>query len=181
MRKLLLIPICFVALVVPIAVLAGGGQGGFDSVVNSIESRYHVQATRIPFLGLISLISQRATQDGVGNLHVAEFGHFSAQVDGEELNRMVEDKLGNGWERIIRETSRHPSSEATGRSGENADEETLIFMRPEGNRMGLFVVDLDGQEMDVVQVSVDPDHLNDSIGHYSHHRDDNDHDPDASD
>ena len=32
--------------------------------------------------------------------------------------------------------------------------------------MGLFVVDLDGNEMDVVQVSVDPDHLNESIGQY---------------
>ncbi len=50
--------------------------------------------------------------------------------------------------------------------------------------MGLFVVDLDGHEMDVVQVSVDPDHLNQNIGHYEHHHDsdsDGDHDPGASD
>jgi hypothetical protein len=31
-------------------------------------------------------------------------------VDGDELNRMVEEKLGAGWERIIRETSRHGAS-----------------------------------------------------------------------
>ena len=36
--------------------------------------------------------------------------------------------------------------------------------------MGLFVVDLDGQEMDVVQVSVDPEHLNENLGHYSQPR-----------
>jgi hypothetical protein len=35
--------------------------------------------------------------------------------------------------------------------------------------MGLFVLDLDGQEMDVVQVSVDPKHLNESLGKYEHH------------
>ncbi len=35
--------------------------------------------------------------------------------------------------------------------------------------MGLFVLDLDGHEMDVVQVSVDPNHLNESIGKYEHH------------
>ena len=62
-------------------------------------------------------------------------------------------------------------------------EQTLIFMHPEGNRMGLFVVDLDGNELDVVQVSVDPDHLNQSIGQYSHHHEDDDHnnDHDVSD
>jgi hypothetical protein len=73
-------------------------------------------------------------------------------MDGDELNRMVEEKLGAGWERIIRETSR------------KGNEQTLIFIHPEGNRMGLFVVDLDGHEMDVVQVTVDPDHLAERIG-----------------
>ena len=50
--KLLWIPVCCVALLVPVAVLAGGGQVGFDGVVNTLESRYHAHATRIPFLGL---------------------------------------------------------------------------------------------------------------------------------
>lgn len=157
MRRYLWVLICFVALLVPVAVLAGSGEGGFDGVVSSIESRYHVRATRIPFLGVISLISQGATHDGVRGLHVAEFEHFRGPVDGEELNRMVEEKLGAGWERMIRETSRH------------GDEQTLIFTRPEGQRMGLFVLDLDGHELDVVQVSVDPDHLNQNVGRYEHH------------
>ena len=153
------IPICFVALLIPVVVLAGGGATGFDGVVSSIESRYHAHATRIPFLGLVSLIAGKATHEGVANLHVAEFDNFTAQVDGEELNQLVAQKLGQGWERMIRETSR------------KGGEQTLIFMRPEGKRMGLFVVDLDGHEMDVVQVSVDPDHLNESIGHYEHRHD----------
>jgi hypothetical protein len=37
--------------------------------------------------------------------------------------------------------------------------------------MGLFVVDKEANEMDVVQVSVDPKHLDDDIGHYRHHHD----------
>ena len=159
MRRLLWIPICFVALLIPVVVLAGGGQGGFDGVVNSLESRYHAHATRIPFLGLISLISHKATHGGVGSLHVAEFDNFTADVDGNELNQIVEEKLGSGWERIIRETNRH------------GGEQTLIFIHPEGQRMGLFVLDKDGNEMDVVQVSVDPTHLDDDIVHYSHHHD----------
>jgi len=34
--------------------------------------------------------------------------------------------------------------------------------------MALFVLDLDGHEMDVVQVSVDPERLNETIGRYEH-------------
>jgi hypothetical protein len=156
MRRLWLIPLGLIALLIPVSVVLAGGEGGFDGVVRSIESRYHVRATRIPFMGLISMISEKATQKGVSDLHVAEFESFSGPVDGDELNRMVETKLGSGWERIIRETSH------------NGDKQTLIFIRPQGERMGLFVVDLDGHELDVVEVSVDPNHLNENIGHYGH-------------
>jgi hypothetical protein len=159
-----ILPVAFFALLVPVAVLAGGGSG-FDGVVTSIESRYHEHATRIPLLGLASLVARKATHGGVCGVHVAEFEHFATPVDGDELNGMVEQKLGQGWERIVRETSR------------NGHEQTLIFAHPEGSRMGLFVLDLDGQEMDVVEVSVDPDHLNQTIHHYEH----SDHGGDASD
>lgn len=153
MRRFLLIPVCFVALLVPVAVLAGGGEGGFDGVVRTIETRYHVHATRIPFLGLISIVARKANTGGVSNMHVAEFEDFSADIDGEELNQLVETKLGAGWERVIRETSRKGESQ------------TLIFMHPEGRRMGLFVLDADGNDLNVVQVSVDPNYLTETVNH----------------
>jgi hypothetical protein len=156
LNRLWLVPIGLIALALPAAVLAGGGEGGFDSVVHSIEGRYHVHATHIPFLGLISLVSKKATHGGVANLHVAEIDAFTQQVDGNELNQLVEEKLGSGWERMVRETSKY------------GHDQTLVFTRPEGDKMGLFVVDLDGNEMDVVQVSVDPKHLDDDINSYSH-------------
>lgn len=157
MRKLIFIPICLVALLIPVAVLAGSGERGFNGVVNCIEAQYHAKATRIPMMGLISFIARAASRDGVRNMHVAEFEDFSADVDGNELNRMVEEKLGHGWERVVRETSNHGGSQ------------TLIFMRPEGVRMGMFVLDADGHELDVVQISVDADHLSQQIAHYDHH------------
>jgi hypothetical protein len=164
MRHLWLIPFGFMALAIPAAVMAGGSETGFDAVVNSIESRYHAHATRIPFLGLISLVAGKATHRGVNGIHVAEFESFTEDVDGQELNNLVERHLGAGWERMIRETSR------------KGNEQTLIFVHPEGSRMGMLIVDLDGHEMDVVQVSVDPDHLNENIGHYSHHHGDDEDD-----
>ena len=150
-------------IVVPWIAHAAGGGGGFDGVVNSIEHRYQVHATRIPCMGLASLIAGAATHGGVAGVNVAEFEHFDKAADGEELNRMVEEKLGQGWSRIIRDTSRH------------GDEQTLIFARRDGRRMGLFILDLDGREMDVVQVSVDPDNLNKTIKKYDHRERDAEH------
>jgi hypothetical protein len=145
------------AIVIPwIAHAAGAEGGGFDGVVSTIEHRYHAHATRIPFMALASLVAGGATNGGVGGVHVAEFEHFDEPADGEELNRIVEEELGQSWKRMIRETSRQ------------GNKQTLIFARPEGRRMGLFVLDLEGNEMDVVQVSVDADHLNETIGKYDH-------------
>jgi len=168
--RFFIVPMAFVALLTaaPAVVLAGGGNG-FDGVVRSIESRYHVRVTRIPFMGIISLIAQKATHEGASRMHVAEIEFFSGPVDGEELNRMVEENLGAGWERVIRETSR------------KGNEQTLIFMHPEGKRMGLFVIDFTGKEMDVVEVSVDSRYLNENIGHYQHHHSSGDRDQEQSD
>jgi hypothetical protein len=139
------VPLVTVVLLVPTAVvLAASGGGGFDGVVDSIESQYHVRATRIPMMGLVSLVAGAATRDGVRSLHVAEFEHFNATVDGQELNLMV------------RETSL------------KGGEQTLIYCHPEGKHMGLFIIDRDHNELNVVQVSVDPDHLNESIGKWDH-------------
>jgi hypothetical protein len=165
MRLFFGVVLCTVALAVPVVVLAGGGPAGFDGVVNTIEDRYHAHAMRIPFLGLISLVSRKATHEGVANLHVADFENFSGEIDGEELAQIVDQKLGSEWQQVIRETNRR-----------HGGEQTLIYMRPEGERMGLFILDKESHEMDVVQLSVDPRHLNDEIGHYSHHQDDSDSD-----
>ncbi len=156
MKLWLWLPLCMVVAVVTLMAMAPRGNG-FEGVVNSIQSQYHVHATQIPMMGLVSIMALGATHGGVGDVHVAQFEHFRGPVDGDQLNRMVQEKLGQGWDRMIREKN------GSGR------ELTLIFSRPEGRRMGLFVVDLNGHELDVVQVSVDPDHLNESITRYDHH------------
>ena len=156
MKLWLWLPLCTAASVVLLVAMAPR-ETGFNGVVSSIESRYHTHATRIPMMGLLSTVALGATHGGVGDVHVAEFEHFSGPVDGDELNRIVGERLGGGWDRMIRDSSR------------GGRELTLIFSRPEGRRMGLFVVDLDGHELDVVQVSVDPDHLNETIAQYDGH------------
>ena len=170
MTRHLLIPLGVATLcllvIVPWIAHAAGGAGGFDGVVSSIEDQYHVHATRIPCMGFASFVARVATRGGVGGVRVAEFEHFDKPADGEDLNRIVQEKLGSGWSRMIRETSRH------------GHEQTFIFARSEGRLMALFILDLDGNEMDAVQVSVDPDRLKQTIAPYDHHDRDRDRDSD---
>lgn len=158
MKRLWLIPLVTMAVLIPTAVVlaATGEGGGFDAVVDSIETEYHAHAMRIPFMGLASLVANTATKGGVRGVHVAEFEHFASTVDGEELTGIVEKKLGPEWQRMIRETSK------------KGTKQTLIYVHPEGDHMGIFVLDLNGHELDVVQCSVNPDRLNETITKYDH-------------
>jgi hypothetical protein len=146
----------FVALAVGVAVMAVQNETGFDATVHAIETRYHVHATRIPLMGFASAVARISTKGGVGNVNVVTFEDFKGPVDGAEFDALIEEKLGKNWKRMIRET--HAKSY----------EQTLIYVRPEGDRMGLVVVDLEKNELDLVNVSVDPKHLKDEIANHTY-------------
>ena len=96
MKRLWLVPVVFCVVLVPVAAVLASSENAFDSVVGSVEREYHVHATRIPLMGLVSFISHTATHGGVSGIHVAEIEGFAQPVDGEELNTMVTQKLGPG-------------------------------------------------------------------------------------
>jgi hypothetical protein len=179
--SIILVPVAIAAIMTPAILLAAGsGSGqGFDAVVRTIELRYHAHATKIPFMGLISGIAGLSTHGGVHGLHVAEFEHFRADedtraFDGSEFNDLVEQHVGPGWQRMIRETSR----EHDGARGE----QTLIYVRPDGKNVAMLVVDLDGNDLDVVQLSMNPEQLMNQVNeHRHHHGDGNDDHNDDSD
>lgn len=167
-RYTIFLPLGLAAVMTPAIMLAAGGGGtGFDAVVHGIESRYHAHANRIPFMMLISGVAGIATHGGVRGLHVAEIENLTTPVDGAELNALVEQHVGKGWERIIRETSN------------DGEDQSLIYVKPDGDRMNMLVVDLDHHEMNVVQISIDPNRLDDDIKQYSHRG--KDHDSGSSD
>lgn len=139
-----------------VVVVAAGRPAGFDGMVHAVEVRYHVQATRIPFMGFASAISNVATHGGVGHVQIATFEDFKQDVNGNELAGMAEANLGPGWTRMIRETH-NPGRE-----------QTLIYSRPDGNKMEMLVVDLDSKEMDIVSVAINPKYLSRFMDEHSH-------------
>jgi len=177
--SMILAPLGIAAIMTPAILLAAGGSRGqgFDAIVRTIELRYHAHATRIPFMGLISGVAGIATHGGVRGLHVAEFEHFrregDAPMDGEEFNALVEQHVGPGWQRIIRETTREAgagtgSESSSDRQGHARSEQTLIYIRPDGNQVAMLVVDLDRENLDIVQLSVNPDHLMEQMDEHRH-------------
>lgn len=169
--SMILVPVAIAAIMTPAILLAASGrvrsEQGFDAIVRTVELRYHARATKIPFMGMVSGIAGIATHGGVHGLHVAEFEHFRADetgaFDGAEFNDLVERHVGPEWQRMIRETSR-------GGDGQRGDQ-TLIYVRADGKNVGMLVVDLDSNDLDIVQLTVNPDHLMDQINEHRHHHD----------
>jgi hypothetical protein len=169
--SIVLVPVAIAAIMTPAILLAASGgignRQGFDAIVSTIELRYHARATKIPFMGLVSGIAGIATHGGVHGLHVAEFEHFrsddTGDFDGAEFNDLVEKHVGPGWQRMIRETSRRHDQDG---------EQTLIYVRPEGKNVAMLVVDSDGNHVDVVQLTMNPDHLMDEVNEHRHHHED---------
>ena len=164
MRRLTIALLAVALLALPALVLAGSSDDGFDRVISAVEQRYQAHATRVPFMGLVGALSKAATGNGVGNMHVAEIAEMKGEVDGEELDRLVAASLGDDWTRMIRETHR-------------GGDQTLIFVRDEGDKTGMFIVDVDGHELDVVELSVNPDRLSREIARHAHNREREDDDP----
>ena len=138
-----------------VTVLAGSQDQGFDAVVKAIEGRYQVHAERMPLVAFLARVT--GTGKYGGNLHkLATVEDFKADVDSEELTTLVDEKLGAGWARMVREVSHH------GR------EATLVYVRPHGHDMDMFVVSSEGRELDIVELTAKPDALEQNVRKYLH-------------
>lgn len=145
-----LIPILYTALLCPGMAFAARADLGFNGVVSSIEGQYHVRATHVPMMGFVNFMAFTCSGGGVRGMKVVEFDNFSADADA--LHRMVQEKLGEGWSPVVREHDR------------KQNEETFIFMHPDGKRLSLLVLDLEKNELDMVKLSIKASHWHDGIG-----------------
>ncbi len=135
-----------VAVGLPITVRAAGHHD-FDAVVAAVEHRYDARAERIPMMGLVSVCGWIATGGGVKGLRIAEFDHFEGPADPADLDRLVAESLGGGWQRFVVDRERN-------------GELNLIYAQPDGHAMRLLIVDYERQgELDVVRVEVNADRL----------------------
>ncbi len=111
----------------------------FRGVVNAIEHTYGVHHLHIPLLGVAMFF---ARPEGVSGLHLAVFEGFDAHSDTDDVRRLVESSLGDGWFPFVRVRSRDDG------------ETTLIYANPSGGKMRMMIVNLEPSEATVVELNL---------------------------
>ncbi|MBN1566688.1 MAG: hypothetical protein JXA73_02500 [Acidobacteria bacterium] len=118
---------------------------GFDSVTKRVESHYGVRRTHPHLIGFaLFFVKPAIWGSGVGGLKVAVFEKegraFSPSMS--ELDRIVQESVGQNWRPFVRVDSR--------RSGEA----TVIYVNCSGKRMQMLVASVDQGDITVVQMKV---------------------------
>lgn len=111
----------------------------FRGVVNAIEHTYGVHHMHIPLLGVAMFF---ARPEGVSGLHLAVFEGFNTPADTDDVRRVVENSLGEGWFPFVRVRSR------------DNGETTLIYANPSGGKMRMMIVNLEPSEATVVELNL---------------------------
>ncbi len=134
-----------VFLVVLLASVTPAFAEGFDSVAQKIESQYGIRRTHPRLIGFALFFVKPATWgSGVGGLKVAVFEKegrtFSPSMS--ELDRLVQESVGQNWRPFVRVDSR--------RSGEV----TVIYVNCSGKKMQMLVASADHGDITVVQMKI---------------------------
>lgn len=128
------------ALAATLTLGAAPARADFDAVVRTIESRYRVHATRIPFLGLVRFAVWIVHPNGVSDVQLATFEHATFG-DGADLGDIVRREAGEPLQPVVQSHSR--------RSGET----TQIYARPLGtDRVAMFILAHERDETTVLRV-----------------------------
>jgi hypothetical protein len=133
------------AVVLPITVQAASNHD-FDAVISAVEQRYDAHAERVPMMGFVNFCAWVATGGGVKGMKIAEFDHLGNVSDSAELEKLVGDSLGGGWERFVVERQRN-------------GEVDIIYVQPNGSAMRMMIADYEHGELDVVRIEVNANRL----------------------
>ena len=136
-------------LVVPLRqAIAGERSGSFDAVRSALDRQLHVRGKGVPMMWAVSLVARGFSHNGVRGLRVVTYEGLPAQaaVDRAALERTVRERLGREWSPMVRDRSEGETS--------------LVYVQPagrDGKLMRMIMVDLDGQEVDLVRMELSPD------------------------
>jgi hypothetical protein len=137
-------------LTIPSAV-ARAGDRDFDAVVGHIKKQYHAKQQGSFGLGLARLAVKFAHPAGVKSIKLAILENLSGAVDNAGLDAVLRANLTEEWQPLVRIYSRKNR------------EQTYVYLRPRGEDIEFFVVNVDGEDATVVKARIDPDSVADWI------------------
>lgn len=137
-------PLRIFVLVLCTSAVAFAGDNDFRGVVRAIEGHYGVHHMHVPFLGVAMFF---ARPSGVSGMRLAIFEDFDTHADPDDIRRVVENSLGEGWYPFVRVRSRN--------DGNASAETTLIYANPSDGKMRMMIVNVEPSEATVVELKVD--------------------------
>jgi hypothetical protein len=112
-------------------------------LVKEIENRFHVRRTHIPLWGLMKPLVKVSTPHRGQGLDIAIFDEQSLRIENmEAFEKTVLATLGETWQPFVRIRSK--------RDGE----QTLILVRPNGNKFKMMIVTCEPDEAVIVKLDV---------------------------
>ena len=133
---------------------ANGDAACLQAVEAGVQARWGGHRQRIPMQWLISSAAGLYTHGGVSRMHVVEIDALPKRIEPGELESLASREMSNGWSRIVREQD------------VGGEDQSLIYVKPEGNRLAMTVVSFDHGEMDMVQMSIEPEELSRQMRHW---------------
>jgi hypothetical protein len=136
MTKRALLAVLLIAFAAPL-------YADFNSIERALTARLG-KPTTIPLLGLVRFCTWIARPEGVHDFQLAVYEGPRRGVDGVEIERIVAREIPRGFTPLVRTRARN---------GEWA----LIYARPNGDRVELYVIAHDHGDGDTTLVRVDVD------------------------
>ncbi len=127
----------------------------FAAVLYGLKKDYHLEPQKIPGLWLAKCLIKVAPKHGVSKLDFVTFEeqHFRELAAARDLDTRIQAMLGSGWSPFVQVDS----------SKDN--ERVLIFARPDGRRMDLFILTCEPDEGVAMFLRVKPKAMKDILDH----------------
>jgi hypothetical protein len=135
------------------AAAACGADREFDGLAKAVESRFGVQRTHIPLMGMANFLVKVARPGGAAGFRLAVFEDlkFDADGDGAALDRIMAE-ASQGLHPLVRVRSRRDS------------EWTYIYTGEAGKTTKVLIATFERSEATVVEVQVSMDALLRALG-----------------
>jgi hypothetical protein len=146
-------------LAVALAPPALAADSEFNGLVSSIERRYQVRREHIPLIGLVSFCAWVYTKGGVKGFRVADFENVDARVSADDLDSLVQEKLGASWNVILRSHRK-----------DNRDD-TIIYARSAGDKFQVLIAEIENNELSLVRVRINANSLSRWVNDQERHGD----------
>lgn len=135
---------------------AGAMQGSdreFSDVVEAIGDTLHAQPTRIPFFGLVNLVTAAKHPGGTKHIDLAIFEHLNGY--GRDLPEKIRAAVGTDWKPFVQVRSEGDT--------------VFVYAKQIDADWKLLVVTLDSGEATVVELVLNADALSRWVKNPAHH------------